>query len=99
VESTVGDQKNCITGQVAPEGAAQAVRTDRESSRALAAVKVVVRDVVAVSPAVTVPVVVLSVIVSAITAAFADGPVERTPMPSATTTASAMRLKLVLLDI
>jgi len=88
-----------MTGQDAtPDGAAQAVRTEIESSGVIAAVKVFVSDVVAVSPAPTVADVVFKVMVSAIAAAV-DGPDDRTPMPSATTTASAMRLKPVLLDI
>ena len=88
-----------MAGQLeTPDGAAQATRTERESEEMSATVKVDVKDVVAVSPAVIDDDVVFNVIVSAIGAAL-DGPLARTPMPSATTTASAMRLKIVLLDI
>jgi hypothetical protein len=66
---------------------------------ALRLVKVAVKTAVAVSPALidAVPEAMLKV-APAWTAAF-EGPDARTPNPSAATIASAIRLKVVLLDI
>jgi len=60
--------------------------------------KVFVKVTVAVSPTLTVAEEALSVNVSSI-AALALGPVARALSPKATITASAMRLKLVFVDI
>jgi hypothetical protein len=59
--------------------------------------KVLVTVTVRVSPTATVPVEALTVSVSSIAAL--EGPEARTPNPKAATTASAIRLKVVLLDI
>jgi hypothetical protein len=62
---------------------------------------VLIMDTVAVSPAVAVAVAEEPVAKAMVfdNGAALDGPEARTPNPSAATTASEMRLKLVLLDI
>jgi hypothetical protein len=103
-ESGAGPQKNFpespeLVGQLAPETGTHEERTVTESFTASVGVYESVTETVAVSPWATVADDAPRVSVWPTIAALDAGAVDNKPNPKATTTASAIRLKLVLLDI